>query len=298
MYLLHYQLILSLLISLLQLNGSESANILFFHLESSYSHRIAIWPLVEALASRGHNVTFIQPFPPKAPNPKVHEFYPEELGDLWATENEDGTVEASGDFGLLLSRIQKGPLAVQLDMYTYHPIVLLACTKFLSTPTTTKFIQDNSFDLVVIDSIFNNCGYGLAHKWGSKTILYSPTAPTGAWAIEINGFLGMDEPSWIPDQVVPFQTPMSFVERVLTTTSAIVAHLRTHWLYHPQLDSMLRTKLNMPEMPSVSELMRETSLVLYNSHFSEELARSLPPMFVSGIGKILTPRMKLKLTKN
>ncbi|ODM90029.1 2-hydroxyacylsphingosine 1-beta-galactosyltransferase [Orchesella cincta] len=43
------------------------------------SHRVPLQPLIDALADRGHNITFLSGFPPKSPNPKVTEFNPPKL---------------------------------------------------------------------------------------------------------------------------------------------------------------------------------------------------------------------------
>lgn len=64
----------------------HSANIVFYFALSTYSHRIPAWPLVEALADQGHNVTFVSPFPSKSPNPKVNDYVPKkfkEWVDSW-----------------------------------------------------------------------------------------------------------------------------------------------------------------------------------------------------------------------
>lgn len=66
----------------------DSANIVFYFAVSSYSHRIPAWPLVEALADQGHNVTFVSPFPSKSPNPKVNDYTPKKLKE-WVDSWED-----------------------------------------------------------------------------------------------------------------------------------------------------------------------------------------------------------------
>ena len=50
-------------------------NILFFLGVSTYSHREVMWPLVEELVSKGHNITFLQTFENKSPHPKVKDIY-------------------------------------------------------------------------------------------------------------------------------------------------------------------------------------------------------------------------------
>jgi len=263
-----------------QFDLSQGANILFFHLFSSYSHRIAVWPLVEALAARGHKVTIHQPYDPKHPNPKVREFFPKGLQDIWKKVNEDGGIETFGGVVVNL-RIEQGPFATLQTDVECPSQGLSLCDKLLSLPETLEFVNNNHFDLVVIDALFNECAYGLAKVWAAKTIVYFTTHPSGVWGIETLGFLGTAEPSWISDMIIPYQMPMSFINRVLTTVCATAMHLVKEYYYYPRMDQLLKDKLNISDI-SVSSMTRETDLVLYNSHFSEELPRSLPPMFVAG----------------
>lgn len=58
---------------------AHSENIVFYFGVSSYSHRIPAWPLAEALADKGHNVTFVSPFPAKSPNSKIRDYIPTKL---------------------------------------------------------------------------------------------------------------------------------------------------------------------------------------------------------------------------
>ncbi len=69
--------ILSLLVSVL--STVHTANIVFYFGISSYSHRVPAWPLAEALAGKGHNITFVSPYPSKNPNPKIRDFVPKNL---------------------------------------------------------------------------------------------------------------------------------------------------------------------------------------------------------------------------
>lgn len=58
---------------------AHTANIVFYFGISSYSHRVPAWPLAEALAEKGHNITFVSPYPSKNPNPKIKDFVPKNL---------------------------------------------------------------------------------------------------------------------------------------------------------------------------------------------------------------------------
>ena len=66
----------------------------------------------------------------------------------------------------------------------------------------------------------------------------------------------------------------------MSTLIPIVVYGQKQLFYYPKLDEVFRNALKLPDMPSVSELERNTSLIFTNTHFSEELARSLPPLVV------------------
>jgi len=176
---------------------SEAANILFFFGVSTYSHRISVWPLVERLADRGDNVTFFQPFRPKKTHPKVKDFMPfevmEELNSLDIRLKHGGMGNVWASHGLPGDGID-------------------ICQRFLTDPATPEFLKDAKFDLIIIDSLFNECAYGLAYKFGAKTIIYG-TSTAMIWWHDAFGFF--PETSWIPELHLSFPYPMNFGERLV-----------------------------------------------------------------------------------
>ena len=251
------------------LNVTFGARILFFFTISSYSHRIAVWPYVEKLAATGHEVTFVQPYPPKKPNPNVTEFYPQSM------------LNSGGSFveniNLLKLRLEGGKPAVDAILKSLMDEGVTLCSKFLNAPETKEWISKSKFDIVVVDDLMNECGYGLAYKFGAKTILFSGSHPT-PWRYDPFGILL--ETSWIPDGLSAPEIPLSFWDRVKNTFGPLILYAVKQFIYYPKLDKVFQETLGLPDMPSVSELERETSLMFVNSHFSEEHARSLPPLFV------------------
>src|SRR5689334_20755883 len=74
-------LLIWVFLTLLSTHFVTSSNILFFWAVSGYSHRVAIWPLVEKLADKGHKITFLSQYEPKTPkpHPNISEMVPEDL---------------------------------------------------------------------------------------------------------------------------------------------------------------------------------------------------------------------------
>jgi len=259
---------------LLAIQGADSANILFFFQVSTYSHRIVVWPLVEALVDRGHNVTFHTIYHSKNPNPKVREFFPKSMQERMR-ERSAAEPDVLGAF--MSARLQEGRIGTIRLSGGLPSVGLLLCQDFLDAPETDAFIKTEQFDLVVIDPLFNECGYGIAHRFGAKTIIFSTTHPF-SWTTEALGVV--QDTSIFSELHVSFQIPMNFLEKVFSTLFIPGIHYWKLWFYYPKLDAMFQKGFNDPHMPPIEELERRTSLVLFNSHFSEEEARSLPPMFV------------------
>lgn len=89
----------------------------------------------------------------------------------------------------------------------------------------------------------------------------------------------------IPEENYPefhFHLPvnMTFFQQMWNTFTPLYWHAYRVWYYLPKIDAMIRSALNIPDMPSLLEMDKRSSLVLFNSHFSEEFPRSLPPSVI------------------
>ncbi|ODM95813.1 UDP-glucuronosyltransferase 1-3 [Orchesella cincta] len=70
------------LVQIFLIPNGHSENILFFHPVSTYSHRISVWPLVQRLVAKGHQITFISPYPNKTPLANVTDLVPEPMSSF------------------------------------------------------------------------------------------------------------------------------------------------------------------------------------------------------------------------
>ncbi|ODM87916.1 UDP-glucuronosyltransferase 1-7C [Orchesella cincta] len=262
----------------------ESANIAFFFGISTYSHRIPAWPLATGLADLGHNVTFISPFPAKKPHPKVFDYAPPKLKE-WVDSWEDmEDVFAERKAGDLL----KG--WISLPDYG-----IAMCEVIYSDEEFVKWVKTSKFDLVFIDALFNDCGYGMAHVFEAKVIQFATsTAPT--WYSEAFGI--PDESSWLPDMVMFFDpNTVTFKQRLTNALLPIAWDFVRRWSYFPKLEKITRDGLGITDLPKFEEIERNVSLVFVNTHYGEEFARSLPPNIVS-IGGIAYVEKRTPLPKD
>ncbi len=256
----------------------NAANILFYFGMSTYSHRIIAWPLVEALVERNHTLTFFQPDKNKNPNPKVTEINP----------RIDGI---SNKVNFMVERLEMGHRRLLLSLtYRLPQIGANLCDMFLQDPKVVDWIKNNKFDLIVIDALFNECAYGIAHLHKAKVIIFGTSHPFG-WMPDALGY--PSETSWLPELHFSFDLPLNFVNRVLVELSIMYFNVIRH-LSFPKVEKVLRERLNIPDMPSIPDMMANTSLMFTNTHFSEELARSHPPNVVSIGGMNCKGKSQLK----
>lgn len=264
------------IIAITNVSEVKCANILFYFGSSIYSHRVAVWPLVEKLAESGHKITFLSPFLPETSTPNVIEFRPKALVIYW--KDRDGSNKT---LDVITSRIQG-----LNDGGKYWNAALQSgleiCRVIFRSSEVQKWVEESQFDLVVIDTPFNECALGLAHKYNAPHILYG-AASLYMWHQEMFGL--PDETSWLPDYENHFPTEMTFYQRIKNVLTPLRWFYSTNRVSYilPQLEQLMRKSLNLTDMPSLDELEKSTSVFLLNAHFSQEYPRSLPP-FVVPIG--------------
>ena len=178
-------LLIFLTFSIVGFTGGE--NILFFFCLSTYSHRVSAWPLVEKLAEKGHNVTFLQPYKNKnPPHPNVTdivtpvEFANEMNVDFIGLRDKLGKQhtklgpECIEKFLISKSTLLFYLIGSRLILFLNYVVPLSAkktCRWILSNPQNRAWIETSKFDVVVVNGLFNDCGLILAHKYGAKVSL-------------------------------------------------------------------------------------------------------------------------------
>ena len=268
------QIIFSLLF--IKANFCQGANILFFYGVATHSHRTAIEPLAHKLVERGHNVTFLSPVKAEKPNPKFQEFVPETIAELYKN-----SLTGLGDTGFPDRLKDK-----YANWLTHMPVLLGdfvedSCRTLLRSPDLKPWLESNSFDLVIVGHAANKCAYAFAYKWNASVIMSSAntfyTSEEDTWGAPL-------ESSWLPRFQIAniFTDELTFYDRVYNTLNPIMYHWYREWFTMPRLDKLVKEYMNLPNMPSLNDLERlTTSLVFLNQHFSEDYARSMPPMFIS-----------------
>ncbi|KAJ6643627.1 UDP-glucosyltransferase 2 [Pseudolycoriella hygida] len=257
---------------------TKSENIVFFFGVSTYSHRVPAWPLAEALAENGHNVTFVSPFPSKSPNPKIYDYVPKILKE-WVESWED--LE-----DVFSDRKTKNPISMWLMLPTFG---IMMCEEIYKDEDFIRWVKSTKVDVVFLDALANDCAYGMVHYWDAKLILYNTAFPFAHFA-DVYGL--PDESSSMPGVELAFPIDMSFSQRLVNALFPIAYNFYRKWTFFPELEEITRDKLGITNLPKFHEIERNTSLVFINAHYGEEFSRSLPPNVVSIGGIAYTGKRK------
>jgi len=254
------------------------SNILFYFGVGSYSHRISVWPLAEALANKGHQVTFFFTQEPKTTHPNITEFGPKNMTDF-ADRMDMKSID------VISMRIEHGADMMKQAWKKFMGIGIKQCQVILTDTKVVDWIEKSNFDLLIINALFNDCALGLAHKFRAPFILFGTTAPF-MWLPDDFGFL--DESSYLPDLQMAYHFDMSFPTRVLNAVRPLVWQGLKHWFMFPAIESLFTEQLKMEDFPPLAEIQRNASLVFLNRHAPDDVARSLPPIMVPIAGMHIT----------
>lgn len=270
----NHLVLLALVISPLIVSYSsptDAANILFFVGFGSPSHRMAMQPLADALAVKGHNVSFVVQYDPKAdPSSPIQYFVSKKLADAFNFVRTDSSGKSEINFYDM--RVAGGGLLRSIFVQTFG---LQVCETLYSEPEFMEWFRNSpKFDLVILDALFNECAYGLAYAHGAKTMLFSISTIL-PWVTDTVGV--PDESAWIPDVMSNVPLDVGFSNRVYGAVVPIFWRMFRQWYYFPRLEQITKKGLNLEILPSYAELERNTSLMLVNVHPAQELPRALPP---------------------
>ncbi len=127
----------------------ESAEILFYGSVGTHSMRISMLPLMEALAEKGHNVTYLHAFHNfEDPNKKskINYYTPKK----WSEEMKD--------WDDLLDIFEIRKTGGNSNMWLgFQDFGILACQAMYSDPEYVNWVKTSKFDLVVMESVVNEC---------------------------------------------------------------------------------------------------------------------------------------------
>ena len=249
---------------------AETANILFLSFSSSRSHQLVYEPLLLELAGRGHIVTLVSPVPASRTHQNLRQII---------TPNIESHLDHHAQ--AVFARQQspsKSLLAVPTPFLSGEKYTSICRAAYADARVLA--LKDEQFDLVFLKNFLNECTYGLAHVLNTTTIL-TTTFPAFRWNAETFG--AFYPTSFVPSLLVTYSDRMSFFQRVVNFVAEIVNYAMRQFLFVPKMEAVYRDVLGQ-EIPSVSEIESNASLLFMNSDFTLTYPRPHMPDMIEIAG--------------
>jgi len=170
---------------------------------------------------------------------------------------------------------------------------------FISDPVVQKFIKEDqsTFDLVIVESFFQECTVTLGHKYRAPVVSIIPVAPwvsISQWATNPSHF------SYIKDFTLDGGKSMNFWERFKNTYLGLYSTFVESITYLPQLENMMNTYFQYSgheNRPSMAEMLKNISLSLIDSDVMILSPRPYVPSFIEVPGIHIQTSMKMNEVK-
>jgi glucuronosyltransferase len=194
------------IILLLVINQAIAANILYFHDVTSPSHHFWNARVAEALASRGHNVTFLSVDKPgKNKIENLHYVVIEGVYEVLYSEIKyDLMEEAKINTN---NKLKSATMATDFIVNGCHTLIKgkHGLEKILSYP------DDFKFDLVIYDFGGGPCLLPLTHKFNYPPVIGVTAFLNPSYTPRIVG--GHKYPAYVPIFIIDFPQIMNFYQR-------------------------------------------------------------------------------------
>lgn len=156
-------------------------------------------------------------------------------------------------------------------------------SSFLSASIDNEVVKNlirsdsNSFDLVMIESFFQEYTVALGHRFNAPVVNLSPALVWGSmskWLPVPSTF------SYVPDCCIGMTDKMSFVERLKNSITGFLEVYVENYLYIPMVKSIMTKHFayeGWESRPPLEKMLKNVSLTLMNAHHVIGVCRPLPP---------------------
>lgn len=266
--------LLWLLIFLVVICPVYSYNILAVFLHPAKSHMRTFGPLMRSLAVKGHNVTVISHFPLEKPLPNYRDIV------IGKTEESFKIYSKLTDLQQL-ERTSSNRVIKYLNPLILSELVDWTCKTAFESSSVKSFIKENNtFDVMIIQTFNTDCFCGLAEIFQCPIIGF--TAST-MFPWNNDRFGNPNHPAYIPNSFLPLSNKMSFLERVENTVNGVFDSLYYNYVMIRR-DKKIVKKYLGNVAKNLEKHIYNTSLLLVNTHFTLNLPRPLVPNIIEIAG--------------
>ncbi|VVC33308.1 Hypothetical protein CINCED_3A004360 [Cinara cedri] len=247
----------------------KSSNILVFVPSPWKSHLVSFQPLFLELAHRGHNVTVVTKFAVDNPPANYRQVIVEYEMNLTAIE----------PFIFKETNIYEEFFK---ELYIRNIISQDLTQQYISSSNVQSFIKEDqsTFDLVIVESFFQECTIAMGHKYSAPVISIIPLAP---WAIQSVLAANPFDFSYIKDFKIDSGKSLNFQNRLFNTLFGLYALFVAPIIYNPKMENMMNTYFKYPgykTRPTMTEMLKNVSLSLIDSDVMILSSRPYVPSFI------------------
>ncbi|KAK5643196.1 hypothetical protein RI129_007041 [Pyrocoelia pectoralis] len=241
--------LLSVISIVLALNAlGRSYNILAVFPFDFYSHFQLYEVIMKELIRQNHTVTVVSQYPLK----KSLKNYT----DIALVNTSQGGFDIPPDGWKLKDYTEFFHI---LELGQYH------CEVTLKSPAFLEFLKtDEKFDLIIVEYHTGECFLGLAHKF-KVPVIGIIAQPLTIW--HNNKFKNPSNPSYIPNNFLSVGIPRTFVDRLKTTLLNIIYQMFYDY-YIGVKNQKAAEEVFGKDLPLLSDISQNISLLFVNSHFS------------------------------
>lgn len=246
---------------MVMVNAGHQLKILGLFPHPGVSHFHFFHPIMRGLADVGHDVTVVSHFPDKSPPIRYKDL------PLTGLQTLQNTVD--------VKMFEKPSAFVSIqEFFLLNEWGREACNITLRSDALTQVLkQRKQYDVVIMEMFNTDCMMGVAHVLKAPVIGLSSCAMM-PWHFERMGTPVI--PSYIPSLFLGKSENMNFWERLNNWISFHSMNF-LYQLYSISIaDKLIQYKFGH-DIPSVGELVKDTSAFFVNQHFSLSGAKPLPP---------------------
>ncbi|CAD7087507.1 unnamed protein product [Hermetia illucens] len=171
---------------------------------------------------------------------------------------------------------QKGFLQGLIDGPLIMRAALNASETSLINLEKTGLLNEEPFDLVVFGTFFNDFFIGVAAHFKSPLVIIDTHRPT----ILTDSVVGNpSEVLYVPTGMSADRQPLTFLGRVRNVLAHIAGSIFIK-IYVRNMDGVYRHHFPEDKYPSLRDVYKNVSLILYPSHFSEGIIRPEVPTLI------------------
>lgn len=249
---------LLLLPAVLSPPSALAANILAFMPMPLKSHVGGFQPMFEELARRGHNVTVVSSFP--LANRRVPNYTDVDVTPARGLPEID--VMQLVNMNFLMTVTNRWFFANLLSAQMEHANLI----DFLRS-------EDNSFDLVIVESFLQEYTVAIGHKYNAPVVNLSP----GMIWPSVSRWLHLPSTfSYVPDCCIGVTDEMSFTDRLKNTIVGFVQMFVEDYVYMPLMKAKMNehfTYVGSESRPTIEQMLNNVSLTLMNAYHAVGVCR-------------------------